>query len=85
MSEERVRKLSGQINEDEINELLDQYDNNQQTIAIGNEEVEEVDNEDELISPSSGSGSESGSLNEKDRVEIENFKLKLDDVDNGND
>merc|ERR1712176_1302783 len=49
MSEDRVRKLSGQIDEHQLKQLIDQYDNdNHQKITI--EHTEEDD--DGLISPS---------------------------------
>eukprot|EP00486_Rosalina_sp_Unknown_P013372 CAMPEP_0201579200 /NCGR_PEP_ID=MMETSP0190_2-20130828/26621_1 /ASSEMBLY_ACC=CAM_ASM_000263 /TAXON_ID=37353 /ORGANISM="Rosalina sp." /LENGTH=329 /DNA_ID=CAMNT_0048013351 /DNA_START=151 /DNA_END=1140 /DNA_ORIENTATION=+ len=86
MSEDRVRKLSGQINEDELRALVDEYDNDQK-IAV--EELEDMDHDGHGIIHPSSSDSEvdedeedESSLNENDRAEIENFKLKLEDKDN---
>merc|ERR1712154_181189 len=47
MSEDRVRKLSGQIDEHQLKELIDQYDNNQ------NIKVQHIEDDDDgSITPS---------------------------------
>ena len=67
MSQNRVRKLSGQINENELKQMLNEYD----------------DDGDEALDDGLISHSEESSLNETDRAEIESFKLKMDCNVNG--
>ena len=79
MSEDRVRKLSGQINEDALRGLIDEYDKDQK-IAV--EDLEDIDHDGHgIIHPSSSDSdlNDESSLNEDDRAEIENFKLKVED------
>jgi len=63
MSEDRVRRLSGQIDPDHIRELLDEYDGDQT---------------DGLVCPSDDDAP-SSTMDAIEKREIEDFKLKLDD------
>ena len=71
MSEDRVRKLSGQIDPNHIKELIAEYDDDRK---MGLEDVES----DGLISPSD---EPSSTMDDRERAEIETFKLKLDNLD----
>eukprot|EP01083_Nonionella_stella_P011532 32723_1 len=76
MSEDRVRKLSGQISGEQIKQLMKTYENKNE-FGID-------DQDDGLVSPSSPSSNGSSTLDENDKAEIENFKLKLDNNNNSN-
>eukprot|EP01084_Bolivina_argentea_P067140 122344_1 len=82
MSEDRVRKLSGQMNEEQIKELINEYDNDQK-IGIENEDADEEDELVQMLGEEEDENEGSSSLNEDDRAEIEQFKLELNESKEG--
>ena len=71
MSEDRVRKLRGQVDPHHIKELIAEYDDDRK---MGLEDVES----DGLISPSDEASS---TMDDRERAEIQTFKSKLDNLD----